>query len=124
MRRRLTLLTVGLSVASVLAVGVSAPARAGSNGAVVIRDDGQCLAADNTRAWFFSCNIQLVIQPNGTITQHITGSVIPESSSPLPSRAVTDFTGEPCLVLNNVVITSVVAGVVTPSGQVKLTCKS
>ena len=122
MRRRLILLAVGLSAA--LAVGVSTQARAGGNGAAVIRDDGQCFTSDNTGSWIFSCKIQIVIQPSGTITQHITGSVIPQDSSPLPSKALTDFTGGPCLILNNVVLTSVVAGVVTPSGQVKLTCKS
>ena len=58
------------------------------------------------------------------ITQHITGSVIPEGSSPLPSEAVTDVTGGPRLKFGNEVLTTVVAGVVIPSGQVRLTCKS
>jgi len=124
MRRRLIRLAVGLSVASVLAVGISAQAGAGGNGATVVRADGQCLASANTGSWMFSCNIQFVIQPDGTINQHITGSVIPENSSPLPSQAVSVITGGPCLTLDNVVLTTVTAGVVTPSGQVKLTCKS
>jgi hypothetical protein len=58
------------------------------------------------------------------ITQHITGTVIPEESSPLPSHAVTNVTGGPCLKFGDEVLTTVVAGVVTPSGRVKLTCKS
>ena len=37
---------------------------------------------------------------------------------------VTDVTGGPRLKFGNEVLTTVVAGVVTPSGQVKLTCKS
>ena len=95
MRRRLILLAVGLSVAGVLAVGSSTQARAGGNGAEVVRDDGDCFVADNTGAWLFSCNIQFVIQPDGTINHHITGSVIPDESSPLPAQPVRDFTGQP-----------------------------
>ena len=125
MRRRLILLAVGLSVAGLLAVGSSTQARAGGNGATVVRDRGQCFVSDNTGSWLFSCNIQFVIQPDGTINHHITGSVIPdEISSPLPARPVTDFTGQPCFVLGDVVLTRVTAGIVTPSGQVKLTCRS
>jgi hypothetical protein len=55
----------------------------------------KCFVADNTGHWLFSCNIQFVIQPDGTINHHITGSVIPEESSPLPAEPVTDFTGQP-----------------------------
>jgi hypothetical protein len=124
MRHRLILLAVGLSVAGLLAVGSSTQARAGGNGATVVRDDGQCFVSDNTGHWLFSCNIQFVIQPDGTINHHITGSVIPEESSPLPSQPVTDFTGQPCFVLDGVVLTRITAGIVTPSGQVKLTCRS
>jgi len=124
MRHRFILLAVGLSVAGVLAMGSSTQARADGNGATVIRDDGQCFVSDNTGHWLFSCNIQFVIQPDGTINHHITGSVIPEESSPLPSQPVTDFTGLPCFVLDGVVLTRVTAGIVTPSGQVKLTCRS
>jgi hypothetical protein len=76
----------------------------------------------------FSCRIQIVIQPGGAITQYVTGSVNTADSDPLPARAATDITtadtGMACLVLNNVVITTVVSGVVTPSGQVMLTCRS
>ena len=126
MRRRLILLAVGVSVACALAVGVTTQARAGGNGAAVIRDGGQCLSSDHSgNSWLFSCNFQIVFTPSGSVTQHITGSVIPGvGSSPLPSKAVTDVTGGPCLVLDGQVITTVVAGVVTPSGQVQLTCKS
>jgi hypothetical protein len=125
MQRRLILLALGVLVACVLAVAVSTQAKAGGNGAAVVRADGQCLVSDNASSWVFSCNIQFVIQPDGAINQYLTGSVIRgEDSSPLPSQAVTDITGGPCLTLNNVVLTSVVAGVVTPSGQVKLTCKN
>jgi hypothetical protein len=124
MRHRLILLAVGLSVAGVLAVCSSTQARAGGNGAAVVRDDGECFVFDNTGSWLFSCKIQFVIQPDGTINHHITGSVIPEESSPLPSQPVTDFTGQPCFVLDGVVLTRVTAGIVTPSGQVKLTCRS
>ena len=125
MRHRLILLAVGLSAAGVLAVGSSTQARAGGNGAEVVRADGDCFVAGNTGAWLFACKIQFVFQPGGTITHHITGSVIPgEDSSPLPSRPVSDFTGQPCLVLDGEVLTRVTSGVVTPSGQVKLTCRS
>jgi len=111
-------------VAGVLAMGSSTQAKAGGNGATVIRDDGQCFVSGNTGSWLFSCKIQFVIQPDGTINHHITGSVIPEESSPLPSQPVTDFTGLPCFVLDGVVLSRVTAGIVTPSGQVKLTCRS
>jgi hypothetical protein len=126
MKRRLILLAVGVSVACALAVGVSTQARAGGNGAAVIRDGGQCRTNDNNgNAWLFSCNFQIVFTPNGSVTQHLNGSVIPGvDSSPLPSKAVTDVTGGPCLVFDGQVITTVVAGVVTPSGKVQLTCKS
>ena len=124
MRRRLILLAVGLSMAGVLAVGSSTQARAGGNGAEVVRDDGDCFVAGNTGSWVFSCKIQFVIQPDGAINQHITGSVIPDESSPLPAQPVTDFTGQPCFVLFGVVLTRVTAGIVTPGGQVKLTCRS
>ena len=123
MRRSLILLAVALSVACVLAV-CSTQARAGGNGAEVVRGDGECFVAGNTGSWLFSCKIQFVIQPDGAINHHITGSVIPDESSPLPAQPVTDFTGQPCFVLNGVVLTRVTAGIVTPSGQVKLTCKS
>src|SRR3954451_4512097 len=124
MRRRLILLAVALSVVGVLAVGSSTQARAGGNGAEVVRDDGDCFVAGNTGSWLFSCKIQFVIQPAGAIIHHITGSVIPDESSPLPAQPVTDFTGQPCFVLNGVVLSRVTAGIVTPSGQVKLTCRS
>jgi hypothetical protein len=120
----LILLVVGVLVAGVLAVCSSTQARAGDNGAEVVRDDGDCFVADSTGSWLFSFKIQFVIQPDGTINHHITGSVIPEKSSPLPSRPVTDFTGQPCFVLDGVVLTRITAGIVTPSGQVKLTCRS
>ena len=131
MRRRLILLAVGLSVAGVL-LGVSTQAKAGGNGAGLVQErDTTCLAVDNHgSSWWFSCNIQIVFTPKGAINQHLTGSVLstgpqpPFDSSPLPSRAVTDFAGQPCLEFGDVVATTVVAGVVTPSGQVKLTCKS
>jgi hypothetical protein len=75
----------------------------------------------------FACSFQTVALPDGTLNEYIKGPVIPALSSPLPSSAVTDITtadtGVPCLVIQGVVYTSVVAGVVTPSGQVKLTCK-
>ena len=102
----------------------STQARAGGNGAEVVRDDGDCFVADNTGSWVFSCKIQFVIQADGTINHHITGSVIPEESSPLPLHPVKDFAGQPCFVLDGVVLTRVTAGIVTPSGQVKLTCRS
>ena len=124
MRRRLILLAIGLSLAGVLAVGSSTQARAGGNGAEVVRADGDCFVRGNTGAWLFSCKIQFVIQPDGAINHHITGSVIRDESSPLPAQPVTDFTGRPCFVLNGVVLTRVTAGIVTPSGQVKLTCRS
>jgi hypothetical protein len=124
MRRRLIVLAVGLSAAGLLAVGSSTQARAGGNGASVVRDRGQCFVSDNTGSWLFSCNIQFVIQPDGTINHHVAGAVIPEESSPLPSHPVTDFTGQPCFVLDGVVLTRITAGIVTPSGQVKLTCRS
>jgi hypothetical protein len=124
MLRKLILLAAGLSMVGALAVGLSAQARASGNGAGVVRDGGDCLAADNTGSWVFSCNFQIVFGPSGSITQYITGSVIPEESSPLPSKAITDVTGGPCLVLGGQVLTTVVAGVVTPSGHVQLICKS
>ena len=125
MRHRLILFAVGLALAGLLAVGSSTQAKAGGNGATVVRDGGLCFVSDNTGAWLFSCKIQFVFQPGGTITHHITGSVIPgEDSSPLPARPVTDFAGQPCFVLDGVVLTRVTAGIVTPSGQVKLTCRS
>jgi hypothetical protein len=124
MRRRLILLAVGLSVAGVLAVGSNTQARAGGNGAEVVRADGDCFVAGNTGSWVFSCKIQFVIQPDGAINQHITGSVIPDESSPLPAQPVTDFAGQPCFVLFGVVLTRVTAGIVTPGGQVKLSCRS
>jgi hypothetical protein len=124
MRRRLILLAVGLSVAAALAVGSGTQAKAGGNGAEVVRADGECFVAGSTGSWVFSCKIQFVIQADGTINHHITGSVIPDASSPLPARPVTDFTGQPCLVFDDEVLTRVTAGIVTPSGQVKLTCRS
>jgi hypothetical protein len=124
MLRRLIVLAAGLSVAVALAVGFTAQAGAGGNGAEVVRGDGDCLASDNTGAWLFSCNFQIVFGPKGSITQYISGTVIPEESSPLPPTAITDVTGGPCLILDGQVLTTVVAGVVTPSGHVQLICKS
>jgi len=122
--KRLILLAMSLLVAALLAVGLSSQARAGGNGAEVVREGGgTCRTSDNTDAWFFSCNFQIVFQPNGAITQYLTGSVIPEGSSALPSKA-TDVSGGSCLVIEGEVLATVVAGTVTPSGQVKLTCKS
>jgi hypothetical protein len=113
-----------LATAAVL-TATAGTASASGNGAVVVRDGGQCLTTSSTgAAWFFSCSFTLVFGPNGTVTQRISGPVIPELSSPLPSRAVTDVAGGPCLVLGGQVITTVVAGVVTPGGQAQLTCKN
>jgi hypothetical protein len=130
MRKRLVLLAAMCcaAVAGVGAVASTAAATGPGSGAAVIRDDGTCFTSDNTSSWLFSCRIQIVIGPGGAITEYVTGSVITADSGPLPSRAATDITtadnGLPCLVLNNVVITTVVAGVVTPGGQVMLTCRS
>jgi hypothetical protein len=121
--RRLVLLAIFLSVAGTFAAGATTQAKAGGNGASVFRASGECLVADSTGSWFFSCDIQIVLGPGGSVTQYIRGSVIPDGSSPLPSRAATDFVGWPCLVLDGQVITRAVAGVVTPSGQVQLTCR-
>ena len=121
---RFRLLAASLSLAGMLAAGMSAQATAGGNGAEVVRDGGQCVTSNSTGSWTFSCDIRITFGPTGSITQSITGSVIPEESSALPSRATTDVTGGPCLVLGGQVLTTVVAGVVTPSGQVQLTCKS
>lgn len=111
----------------VTAVASTAGASGPGGGAAVIRDGGTCFTSDGTSSWLFSCQIQIVFGPGGAITQYVKGSVNRADSSPLPSRAITAITtadnGLPCLVLNNVVITNVVAGVVTPSGQVMLTCK-
>jgi hypothetical protein len=115
-----------LSTAALLAATAGTPASASGNGAAVVRPDaGQCLTTASTgEHWFFSCQVQIVFGPNGVVTQRITGSVIPELSSPLRSRAATDVAGGPCLVLGGQVITTVVAGVVTPGGQAQLTCKN
>lgn len=122
MLRRSTALV--LFTAAVLSA-TAGTASASGNGAVVVRDGGQCLTTSNTgAAWYFSCSFTLVFGPNGTVTQRISGSVIPELSSPLPSQAATDVAGGPCLVLGGQVITTVVAGVVTPGGQAQLTCKN
>jgi hypothetical protein len=117
--------TLVLSTAALLAATPSTPASASGHAAAVIRPEaGQCLTtASSGASWLFSCQIQIVFGPSGTITQRITGSVIDGLSSPLPLRAVTDVTGGPFLVLGGEVITTVVAGTVTPSGQVQLTCK-
>ena len=125
MRKRLTLFAaICCSAAACVGAAASTAGATGpGNGATVIRASGPCLTGDNTSSWFFACKVQIVIQPGGAINQYITGSVISAGSSPLPSSAVTDITG-PCLVLDGVVVTSIVAGVVTPSGQVKLTCTS
>lgn len=122
MLRRSTALV--LFTAAVLSA-TAGTASASGNGAVVVRDGGQCLTTSSTgAAWYFSCSFTLVFGPNGTVTQRISGSVIPELSSPLPSQAATDVAGGPCLVLGGQVITTVVAGVVTPGGQAQLTCKN
>ena len=117
--------TLVLSTAALLSATASTPASASENGAAVIRPDaGVCLTTASTGAsWFFSCQIQIVFGPSGTITQSLAGSVIDGLSSPLPLRAVTVVTGGPCLILGGQVLTTVVAGTVTPSGQVALTCK-
>ena len=121
---RFRLLAASLSLAGMLAAGMSAQAIAGGNGAGVVRDDGGvCTTSSSTGAWMFACTLRITFGPKG-ITQSITGSVIPEGSSPLPARAVTDVTGGRCLGFGETVLTTVVAGVVTPSGQVQLTCKS
>lgn len=113
-----------LATAAVL-TATAGTASASGNGAGVVRDGGQCLTTSSTGAtWIFTCSFTLVFAPNGIITQRISGSVIPELSSPLPSRAVTDVAGGPCLVLGGQVITTVVAGVVTPGGQAQLICKN
>jgi len=125
-RRRTRARVFGL-LAPVLAAAVVLPAgaaSAGGGGASVVRDGGTCMAADSSGSWLFSCSIQFVAQPDGSINQHITGQVIAEESSPLPSRPVSDFEGQPCLVLGGQVLTRVTTGIVTPSGQVKLTCRS
>jgi hypothetical protein len=123
MRRSTRALVTGLSAAAALVASAGTPAWA--SGATVVRDGGQCLTTDSAGdSWFFSCNFTLVFAPSGVVTQRITGSVIPGISSPLPSEAVTTVTGGPCLILDGQVLTTVVAGVVAPSGQVQLTCKS
>jgi hypothetical protein len=127
-RRVLLAATCCSAVAGAGGVAATAVATGPGGGAAVIRDGGTCFTSDGTSSWFFSCSLQIVFGPSGAITEYLTGSVLTADSSPLPSRAVTRITtadnGLPCLVLNNVVITSVVAGEVTPSGRVMLTCKN
>jgi hypothetical protein len=134
-RRLVALLAAGTAIAVLLAMSVSPQARAGGNGATVIGAKGiGCQTSDSTGdVWTFSCNQQLVIQPDGRIVQYVNGSVITADSSPLPSRPVTDITtadnGLPCFSFDfgpplGLVTTYVVAGEITPSGQVHLTCRS
>src|SRR5947208_3504882 len=80
------------AVAGVGAVASTAGATGPGGGAEVIRDGGTCFTSDGTSSWLFSCRVQIVFAPNGSITQYVTGSVISGASSPLPSRAVTDIT--------------------------------
>ena len=130
MRKRLALFASiwCCAAAGVGAVASTAGATGPGSGAEVVRDDGTCLTSDGTSSWFFSCRLQIVFGPSGAVTEYLTGSVLTADSSPLPSRAVTDITtadtGVPCLVLDNQVIATVVAGEVTPSGRVTLTCKN
>ena len=129
-RRRVLLLIAVLSAASALAAGVATPAGAGGNGAEVVRFNERCLVRSKSGdTWWASCTIRIVFGPAG-ITQSIVGTVISEESDPLPSTVVTDFAGQPCLQFEDeehggyVVLTRATAGVLTPTGQVQLTCKS
>ena len=125
MRRRLAVLAVICcsAAACVGAVASTAGAAGPGSGATVVRDSGSCLTSDGTSQWFFSCNFVIVFQPSGGITEYESGPVITAGSSPLPSRAVPVETGVPCLILGGVVLADVVAGEVTPSGQVTQVCK-
>ena len=98
MRHRLILLAVGLSVAGVLAVGSSTQARAGGNGATVVRDNGQCFVSGDAGSWLFSCTIQFVVQPDGGIV--LTNASFPwlsyhELSNTRPDLIHLQITGQP-----------------------------
>ena len=135
MRRRLMLVaTICCSAAACMgAVAATAGATGPGGGAGIAREGGSiCLTSDGTSSWWFSCQFKIVFQPNGGITEYEEGSVmplgpsgfLPSASSPLPSRATALETGVPCLTFDGVVYTVVVAGEVTPSGQVTEICKS
>ena len=128
-------LAVGAVTALLIATGAASASNAGAGGATVVRNPygspADCVVPDTTGDfWVFSCRIQQVIQPNGTVTEYVKGSLDPDFanvSSAAPSSARTDITtaqtGFSCDFVNGR-FTAVVAGAVTPSGNVNMTCRS
>jgi hypothetical protein len=122
------ILVLGAAVFAGLAV-VFAPgvATANGNGAVVERDPygspATCIVVDtNGNFWLFDCTIQRVTTPNGKVVEYINGTVT--EGSPLPDKAIHDVTtAETGLFCDFEGAEFIVQGVVTPSGQVHLTCR-
>ncbi len=117
----------GLAVAFGATVAAADPGS--GNGAAVQRDPYgtpfDCHVLDTSGDnWVFDCTIQRVIEPDGTVNEHINGPIT--SGPSLPNTAIHDVTtadtGEICDVVDST-ITAIVKGTVTPSGQVDLTCR-
>ena len=124
--RNILLAAAVAAAASFIVIG-SAVADPG-NGAVVQRDPygtpHTCFVIDtNGGFWTFECSIHIVITPNGTVNEYLQG---PITSGDPPDTAVRDVTtAETGLLCDFVgpVTTEITQGVVTPGGQVKLTCR-
>ena len=125
-----TVLALGL-VAMLASLAILGPgvAAANGNGAVVERDPygtpWSCFVIDtNGNLWTFECTIHRVTTPQGQINEFLQGPVT--GGSALPAKAVRDVTTAETGLLCDFVdgnVTEIVQGVVTPGGQVKLTCR-
>ena len=117
------------TVAAVAAMFVPGVAGANGNGAVVERDPygspHSCFVIDtNGHSWTFECTIHRVTTPGGQVNEFLQGTVT--GGSALPDKAVRDFTTAETGLLCDIfgtTSTDITQGVVTPGGQVKLTCR-
>jgi hypothetical protein len=126
MKKVLFLAAAFAAAASFMVIG-TAGADPG-NGAVVQRDPygtpWTCQIIDTAgNYWQFECTIHTVTTPNGTVNEYLQG---PITLGDPPAQAVRDVTtAETGLLCDFVgpVTTVITQGVVTPGGQVKLTCR-
>lgn len=113
-----------------LVVGAGVAGADPGNGAIVNRGSGVCQIGDSSgNYWNFDCTIHSVITPQGQVNEYVSGPVddVFGLNSALPTSAdhdvTTDTGGFLCDFVNGG-YTTITQGVVTPGGQVKLTCRS
>jgi len=110
----------GLTVAAVVAIAAAAIPTEAEAQATVVRSSGLCGINANAGFTLFACTIQTVTTPNGDVKVWIHGTVNNSAQIPFKAEKVDNAsTGQFCTFS-----APNFRGVITPGGQINLTCRS